>query len=76
MNKLWDLVNNRELSDEGKIRIFLFLNCFISGCIGVTVWWLIKNVAFNSKECAICFACYAAFFLGYVRGFIFLCKQK
>lgn len=76
MSKLWNWIDKKELSDEGKIRIFLFVNCFVYGIAGFVAWTIIKNFAFNSFEYALSFIGYATFFLGYVRGFIFLSRQK
>lgn len=76
MSRLWNWINSREFSDEGKVRVFLFLTCAVSGVIGYAVWLILKDINFNSFESALCFVGYPALIVGYLGGFIFLCKNK
>lgn len=75
MNKLWNYIDGREFSDEGKIRVFLFLICVFSGVVGLIAWLIIRNFTLNTFECALCFVGYPAF-IGYIGGFIYLCKNN
>lgn len=76
MKLIWNLISKKEFSYEGKIRVFLFLNCALFGMLGFLVWMIFKNITIGTLECALCFVGYPAFVLGYLRGVIFLCRQN
>ncbi len=75
MNKIWKWVDRHDWSDEGKIRAFLLLNSVCCGLLGLLVWLILRNFAFHTVACAICFVGYPGFFVGLFGGFIFLCRN-
>lgn len=75
MNILWNWVNDKEHSYEWKSRLFLTLNCIIFAILGLVLWMIIRNFAFNTLEYAICFVGYPGFCVGYLGGFVFLYRQ-
>lgn len=75
MNKLWEWINKTEFTREGKIRSFLFLNSMICSILGFFVWLVVSRFTLNTIDWAICFVGYAGFFIGYLGGFFFLCRQ-
>lgn len=78
MTRLWNLIDNRKLSDEGKIRVFFFLNCLVYCVIGLLVWLVLSRlvISINTLEWALCFSIYPAFFVGYIGGFIYLSRKE
>ena len=74
MKMIWNWIDKRDFTNEGKIRTFLFLNCVIFGLLGFIVWLFMKPYLFNSIEGALCFTGYSVFGFGFLGGFIFLCK--
>ena len=75
MNILWNWINGKEQSYEWKTRLFLTLNCIVFGILGFVLWMILRNFAFDSIECAICFVGYPGFCVGYLGGFVFLYRQ-
>lgn len=78
MTRLWNLIDKKEFTDEGKIRVFFSLNCLIYCAIGFLLWLVINRFVpnINTRDWALCFAMYPGFFIGYIGGFIFLCRKK
>ena len=78
MSKLWCLIDNRDFSNEGKIRVFVTLNCLIYCAVGFFIWLVASRFVLHIKtlEWAICFATYPGFFIGYIGGFVFLCRKS
>lgn len=75
MSRLWKWVDRRKLSRENKTRLFLFLNSLIYSGEGFLAWLLISKFALGTWDWALCFVGYPGFFVGYIGGFIFLCRQ-
>ena len=73
MTGLWNLINNKELTAVGKIRVLFSLNCLIYCVIGLVVWLVIRRFtpSVNTWDWALCFVIYPGFFIGYIGGFIF-----
>lgn len=78
MSSLWNLIDSKEFSDEGKIRAFFFLNCLVYCIFGFLVWLVISRVEpnMNTWDWALCLAIYPGFFIGYIGGFIYLCRRN
>lgn len=68
MKKLWDVTK--------QVNLFLVLNTIVWAVIGFAVWCIVRLVALDSIQWAICFMCYPAFFIGIVGGIIFLWNQN
>lgn len=75
MKLLWNWTDKKDYLDEAKMRIFLFLNCVFTGVFGLVIWMIIRNFICHSATNAICFIGGLVFALGYLRGFIFLCRR-
>lgn len=75
MEKLWNWVDSKQISEDSKNRLFLLLNCLKYGFLGYVVWVVISFVAFNNVIWAICFTGYSGLFIGYFGGILFLCRK-
>ena len=75
MSGLWKWIDVKEISKEEKIRVFLFLNCLIHGVLGLLVWLVVSRFMLNTLGWAFCFIGYPGFFIGFVGGFLYLCRQ-
>lgn len=75
MSKLWEWMDKKDLTKEGKIRGFLALNCMIFSILGFFVWLTVSRFALSTIEWAICFVGYPGFFIGYLGGFLFLSRR-
>lgn len=75
MSKLWSWIDGYKLTAEKKTRLFLFINSLIYSIIGFFVWLVVSSFALNKWYWALCFAGYPGFFIGYVGGFLFLCRK-
>lgn len=78
VTRLWNFIDNKEFTDEGKLRVFFSLNCIIYCSIGFIVWSVISRFVphMNTWDWALCFVLYPGFFIGYIGGSIFLCRKK
>lgn len=75
MNHLWNWVDRREMTDAGKIRIFLLMNCLLCSVLGLVVWLFVSRFALNTWDWALCFVGYPGFFVGFLGGCMYLCRQ-
>lgn len=75
MSKLWSWVDSKNLTREGKVRFFLFLNCSLYSLFGFLVWLLVSQFGLSTPDWSLCFVCYSVFFIGYVGGFVFLSRK-
>lgn len=75
MDKLWNWVDYKALSRDGKVRIFLCLNCLKYGFLGFVAWLLVSRIALGTVDWAICFVGYPGFFVGYLGGILYLCQK-
>lgn len=76
MRKLLEKIESRGLPKEDTGKIFLLLNSAKFALFGFIVWLLVSRFALSSIEWAICFIGYPGFFIGYLGGFLFLCKER
>ena len=78
MTRLWNLIDSKEFSYEGKIRIFFSLNCLLYCVLGLIVWLVVRKLVpnINTWDWALCFVIYPGFFIGYIGGFIYLCRKR
>lgn len=72
MKSVWNYINNLNLDTERKNKLFLFLNTLISGLLGAFLWVPVHFFALRTIEWLICFVGYAAVFIGFFDGIIYL----
>lgn len=75
MKRLWNWIDTKNFTKESKIGVFLSLNCILYGLIGFVIWLMVRNVAFDTWESALCFVGYPSVFVGFLGGYFFLCRQ-
>ena len=75
MGILWEWLDKKNMNEERKMHLFLFLNTIIFSIIGFLVWLAVSKFALNSLTWALCFIGYSGFFIGYLGGFIYLCSK-
>ncbi|MDD6038999.1 MAG: hypothetical protein PUD20_09440 [bacterium] len=76
MRKLWEKIESKGFSKEDTRRLFLLLNSMKFSLCGFAVWLLVSRFALGTIEWAICFIGYSGFFIGYLGGFLYLCKES
>lgn len=78
MSKLWKWIDNRDLSNEGKIRAFLLLNFLLYGAMGLFVWLIVSSFMEITTDWAICLVAYPAVFIaaGFLLSFISKKEKK
>lgn len=75
MSRMWNWIDSKNLSDGAKANLFLFISSLISGAVGFIVWLIVSKYALNSWEWAACFVGYPGIFVGFIGGYIFLCRK-
>ncbi|MGN0160084.1 MAG: hypothetical protein ACI4AQ_01715 [Lachnospiraceae bacterium] len=75
MSRLWEWVDKKNLSEQAKTGVFLFLNMVLYGVLGFLVWMVISRFTLSTLDWAVCFVGYPGFFIGYLGGFFFLCRK-
>jgi len=74
MKVLWKLTRRftGQKRFDTKRRVFLLLNCTLSGAAGLAIWLIVRCFALDSPDWMICFTGYPAMLYGYIGGLIFL----
>lgn len=75
MSRLYRWVESKDFSYERTVGIFLFLNCLLFGAFGFAAWAIVSRFVLNTLGWALCFIGYSGFFIGFVGGYIYLCRQ-
>ena len=75
MGILWEWLEKKKMDEESKMQLFLFFNTINFGIIGFLVWLVVSRFALHSLTWVLCFIGYSGFFIGYIGGFIFLCRK-
>lgn len=75
MARLWKWVDSKDFTDEGKIRLFLFLNCLNYCAIGFLAWLIVSRFALDTWGWVFGFVGYPGFYAGFIGGCIFLYRK-
>lgn len=75
MSGLWEWMNGKNFSKEGKVIGFLLINCLKYSALGLGLWLIVSRFALTTYDWAICFTLYPGFFIGYIGGTIFLWRK-
>lgn len=75
MKSMWEALNRTGMTKQNRSRCFLCLQVLLWSGAGLLVWSVIQIFALRSLAWAFCFAGYAGFFLGFVRGVLFLWRE-
>lgn len=75
MRRLWKWIADRNISYEKKLKVFLLLNTILFGMLGFVVWAIVSKFTLDTWYFALCFFGYAAFFIGFIGGYIFIVRS-
>lgn len=75
MSRLWKWVDNKNFSYDAKVKLFLAINCLKYCFLGFVLWMVVSHFVLSTYDWALCFIGYPGFFIGYIGGFIYLCRH-
>lgn len=75
MSVLWKWIDGKDFTEEGKIRFFLIFNCILFSLLGLLAWLIVSRFVLNTLIWAICFTGYPGFFVGFIGGYLYLCRN-
>ncbi len=76
MDFLWKILDARALKKEQRGRLFLEMNTMLFGILGFLMWIMVRNFVFHTIDWAFCFVGYSGFLIGFVGGYMYLCRKE
>lgn len=73
--RIWEILLKKKWTARHIVSLFLLCNTMVWSFVGFVIWFIIHFFSLQSLDWAICFIGYAAYFMGMIGGFIFLCRK-
>lgn len=75
MELLWSVLEKSKASDSDRKHLFLFFNSICFGILGFIIWLIVSRFTMETVGWMICFIGYPGYFIGFIGGFIYLCRK-
>lgn len=76
MRKIWNGVNERNISKEMKNRLYLVSLVLVNMLPGALVWFTVGRLFLPEIEWFLCFVGYPAVFFGFFGGVLYLYNHE
>lgn len=76
MKTLWNVVNELNIENTMKNKIYLGLLILMNIVIGGALWWLLGRIFLPGIDWLLCFMGYPAIFVGFIGGVLYLYNHE